>query len=132
MRFMRRSQLVRRIPARGLPALPAISTAAFAPAEDAPTPTAAKGVPVLAIHGGAGTIAQDRITSETQAASEQGLRDALRAGQAVLVAGGSALDAGGRVAMPFNPGAMYRGTVTGDGGPRVAIWRDGGGEGQAR
>ena len=132
MRFMQRHQSFRRITARGLPALLAIAPAAIAPAEDAPTPTAPKGLPVLAIRGGAGTIAQDGITPETQAALEQGLRDALRAGHAVLVAGGSALDAGGRVAMPFDTDGMYGGTVTGDGEPRVASWRDEGGEGQAR
>lgn len=132
MRFMQRHQSFRRIPARGLPARPAISAAAIAPAEGPPTPTAARGGSALTIPGGAGAIAQDRITPGTQAALEQGLRDAPRAGQAVPVAGGSGLDADARVAMPFHPDGLYRATVTGDGEPRVAIWRDEGGKGQAR
>jgi L-asparaginase / beta-aspartyl-peptidase len=35
-----------------------------------------------------------------------------------------AIDAAGRVAMPFNCGGMYRGTIGPDGVPRTAIWRE--------
>lgn len=47
----------------------------------------------LAVHGGAGTISQDRLTPERAAACRAGLAAALRAGGAVLADGGSALDA---------------------------------------
>jgi len=46
---------------------------------------------VLALHGGAGTISPGTTTDETP--YHQGLRDALSAGEAVLAAGGSAVDA---------------------------------------
>jgi beta-aspartyl-peptidase (threonine type) len=35
-----------------------------------------------------------------------------------------AIDAAGRVALPFNCGGMYRGTIGADGVPRTAIWRE--------
>jgi len=35
-----------------------------------------------------------------------------------------AIDAAGRVALPFNSAGMYRGTIGGDGVPRTAIWRE--------
>ncbi len=47
----------------------------------------------LAIHGGAGTLRREAMTPELEAAHHAGLRAALRAGHAVLAAGGSALDA---------------------------------------
>ena len=47
----------------------------------------------LAIHGGAGTIRADDLTPESDAAYRAGLVRALHAGQAVLQADGSALDA---------------------------------------
>ncbi len=47
----------------------------------------------LAIHGGAGTIASDAMDHDATAAHHAGLRKALRAGFAVLSAGGAALDA---------------------------------------
>ncbi|VVE52129.1 isoaspartyl peptidase/L-asparaginase family protein [Pandoraea anhela] len=47
---------------------------------------------VIAIHGGAGTISRDTPPEEVKAYHEA-LADVLRAGQAVLAAGGSALDA---------------------------------------
>ncbi|MBN4667520.1 isoaspartyl peptidase/L-asparaginase [Pandoraea nosoerga] len=47
---------------------------------------------VIAIHGGAGTISRDTSPEEVKAYHEA-LADVLRAGQAVLAAGGSALDA---------------------------------------
>lgn len=47
----------------------------------------------LAIHGGAGTILRAKMTPEKEAAYHAGLARALAAGQAVLAAGGAALDA---------------------------------------
>lgn len=49
--------------------------------------------PVLAIHGGAGTIPKATLTPEANAAARAGLRGALQAGWDVLQAGGSALEA---------------------------------------
>jgi len=47
----------------------------------------------LVIHGGAGTIPRASFTPETYQAARDGLRDALRAGWAVLAKGGLAVDA---------------------------------------
>lgn len=47
----------------------------------------------LAIHGGAGTMRQSEITPEESQERHEGLRQALRAGWAVLHKGGSAVDA---------------------------------------
>ncbi len=47
----------------------------------------------IAIHGGAGTILASQMTPELKAAYEDALRQALRAGDAVLKASGSATDA---------------------------------------
>lgn len=47
----------------------------------------------LVIHGGAGTILKKNMTVEKEAAYRAKLEESLRAGQAVLAAGGSALDA---------------------------------------
>ncbi|RVV99181.1 isoaspartyl peptidase/L-asparaginase [Mesobaculum littorinae] len=47
----------------------------------------------LAIHGGAGTIRRDALTPEMEADYHAGLAQALAAGEAVLKAGGSAVDA---------------------------------------
>lgn len=47
----------------------------------------------LVIHGGAGTITRQNMTPEAEADYSAALRDALKAGQAVLASGGSALDA---------------------------------------
>jgi len=49
--------------------------------------------PVLAIHGGAGTMARASMTPQAEAAFHIGLRASLRAGHAVLARGGPALDA---------------------------------------
>ncbi|WP_432241181.1 isoaspartyl peptidase/L-asparaginase family protein [Herbaspirillum robiniae] len=49
--------------------------------------------PVIAIHGGAGTISRDSLTAEEEARYHQALSDIVAAGQAVLNAGGSALEA---------------------------------------
>jgi L-asparaginase / beta-aspartyl-peptidase len=55
-------------------------------------PTGARGC-VLAIHGGAGVIARTALSSSMEARFRAGLERALRAGHAVLAAGGPALDA---------------------------------------
>lgn len=47
----------------------------------------------LVIHGGAGTMARERMTEEQQADYRRALQSALDAGSAVLRSGGSALDA---------------------------------------
>ncbi|EHL96395.1 L-asparaginase [Acetobacteraceae bacterium AT-5844] len=47
----------------------------------------------LAIHGGAGTMRPEAMTPAAEADYHAGLRDSLRAGHAVLRAGGTALDA---------------------------------------
>ncbi|TDT93442.1 L-asparaginase/beta-aspartyl-peptidase (threonine type) [Azorhizobium sp. AG788] len=49
--------------------------------------------PVLALHGGAGTIRRTAMTPEREAAYTAGLLAALSAGREVLEAGGTALDA---------------------------------------
>ncbi|MFC0406954.1 isoaspartyl peptidase/L-asparaginase family protein [Roseomonas elaeocarpi] len=49
--------------------------------------------PIILIHGGAGTIRRDEMTSEREAAYRAGLENAVLAGQRVLRAGGSALEA---------------------------------------
>ncbi|ANJ72566.1 isoaspartyl peptidase/L-asparaginase [Ralstonia insidiosa] len=49
--------------------------------------------PILAIHGGAGTITRTAMSADKEAAYEQALNDILAAGQRILVDGGSALDA---------------------------------------
>jgi len=49
--------------------------------------------PVLALHGGAGTVRRDLMTPVREAAYHAGLRAALEAGHAILRNGGSALDA---------------------------------------
>lgn len=50
-------------------------------------------VPVIAIHGGAGTISRASVSSEQEAAYHAALKDVLQAAQQLLAAGGSALDA---------------------------------------
>ena len=47
----------------------------------------------IAIHGGAGTISRSLLTPEKEKAYRQGLSDALTAGENILRAGGSAMDA---------------------------------------
>ena len=47
----------------------------------------------IAIHGGAGTILQSQMTAEKEKAYKDGLQEAIEAGEKVLSAGGSALDA---------------------------------------
>ena len=48
---------------------------------------------VLAVHAGTGTIAPEALTAPRQNTIHRGLEAALRAGQAVLAEGGTALDA---------------------------------------
>lgn len=50
-------------------------------------------IPVIAIHGGAGTLSRSNISPEQEAAYHAALAAILRAGEAVLAAGGTALDA---------------------------------------
>lgn len=50
-------------------------------------------VPVIAIHGGAGTLLRSHISPAQERAYHAALQDVLRAGQAVLASGGTALDA---------------------------------------
>ncbi|MBE0560282.1 beta-aspartyl-peptidase, partial [Brucella anthropi] len=50
-------------------------------------------VPVIALHGGAGTILKANMTPEKEAAYHAGLRECLQAGLDVLRKGGKALDA---------------------------------------
>ncbi|MFN4128756.1 MAG: isoaspartyl peptidase/L-asparaginase family protein, partial [Paracoccaceae bacterium] len=47
----------------------------------------------LAVHGGAGTILKSRLTPELESRYHAGLCRALEAGQAILAAGGTAMDA---------------------------------------
>lgn len=62
------------------------------PADDEPG-TGAEGKIAIAIHGGAGTIRRGDLTPELEAEYRAALEQALRAGYAVLEAGGSSLDA---------------------------------------
>lgn len=50
-------------------------------------------MPAIAVHGGAGDIPPAELTPEREAAYHAGLERALRAGQAILDAGGASLDA---------------------------------------
>ncbi len=50
-------------------------------------------VPLIAIHGGAGTISRGSINAGQEAAYHAALKDVLQAAQQLLAAGGSALDA---------------------------------------
>jgi L-asparaginase / beta-aspartyl-peptidase len=59
----------------------------------ATTPAAAAGKWALALHGGAGVIERGDLTPVKEAAYRAGLNAALAAGQKVLAAGGSSLDA---------------------------------------
>ncbi|SAL13727.1 peptidase T2, asparaginase 2 [Caballeronia arvi] len=52
-----------------------------------------KATPVIAIHGGAGTILRQAMNAEAEARYHAALTDILRAGERILADGGSALDA---------------------------------------
>src|SRR5688500_14630804 len=49
--------------------------------------------PVIAIHGGAGTILRTAVTPDLEVEFNKGLEDSLAAGARILEKGGSALDA---------------------------------------
>ncbi len=61
----------------------------------------------LAIHGGAGTLRRDAMTSALEAEHRAGLRTALLAGHAVLAAGGTALDAVTRAVMALEDDPLF-------------------------
>ena len=61
----------------------------------------------LAIHGGAGTMRREAMTAEMEAAHHAGLRTALAAGQAVLGAGGSAVDAVTQAVMALEDDPLF-------------------------
>ncbi|MFT3679654.1 MAG: isoaspartyl peptidase/L-asparaginase [Ferruginibacter sp.] len=68
----------------------------------------------LAVHGGAGTILKEDMTSELEAAYRQGLKDALDAGYAVLEENGTALDAVKAAVMVLEDNVLFnagRGSV---------------------
>lgn len=66
-----------------MPAIPSSSSSA--------SPTTA--LPVIAIHGGAGTLSRSHISPEQERAYHAALQQVLQAGQAVLAQGGTAMDA---------------------------------------
>lgn len=55
--------------------------------------TPSKPLPLIAIHGGAGTMSRSDISAEQEAAYHDALQDILRPAQQLLADGGSALDA---------------------------------------
>ncbi|SFE23260.1 isoaspartyl peptidase/L-asparaginase family protein [Paracidovorax konjaci] len=59
----------------------------------ASNPSALPATPVIAIHGGAGTLSRATISADQERAYHAALQEVLRAGQAVLEQGGSAVDA---------------------------------------
>ncbi|MGH8033889.1 MAG: isoaspartyl peptidase/L-asparaginase family protein [Lysobacterales bacterium] len=58
-----------------------------------PQVTPPKPLPLIAIHGGAGTMSRDHISAKQNAAYHAALQGILRPAQQLLAAGGSALDA---------------------------------------
>ena len=73
--------------------LPLLAACATEVPTDAPKAEPATGKTAIVIHGGAGTILKANMDDETEAAYRAKLEEALRAGHAVLTAGGPALDA---------------------------------------
>ena len=61
----------------------------------------------LVVHGGAGTIRRETMSAGMEAAHHAGLRKALDAGQAVLSAGGRALDAVTRAVMALEDDPLF-------------------------
>lgn len=59
----------------------------------APQPAPASAPIAIVVHGGAGTIRREQMTPERAAALRRDLEAAVRAGYAILAAGGSSLDA---------------------------------------
>lgn len=62
---------------------------------------------VVAIHGGAGTIRRANMTPELEAAYRAELEASLRAGHAVIQAGGSALDAVEAALLPLEDSPLF-------------------------
>lgn len=62
---------------------------------------------VLAVHGGAGTIRREDLSSELEAAYRAELEAALRAGHAVIASGGSALDAVEATLVPLEDSPLF-------------------------
>jgi beta-aspartyl-peptidase (threonine type) len=62
---------------------------------------------VIAIHGGAGTIARDKLTPEREAEFRAALEGALRTGGEALEAGGQALDVAEAVAKVLEDNALF-------------------------
>lgn len=61
----------------------------------------------LLVHGGAGSMERGRLTPEQDAGGRNGLAQALEAGSAVLVAGGSAMDAVSAAVMALEDDAHF-------------------------
>ncbi len=75
--------------------------------------------PILAIHGGAGTMRADTMTPALEAQFHAGLRSALLAGHVVLTKGGSAVDAVTQAVMALEDDPLFnagRGAVYTSGG----------------
>jgi L-asparaginase / beta-aspartyl-peptidase len=106
---------MRLIAALGLAVLLAASSTAQPAPVGAPTGSTFS----LAIHGGAGVILRENMTPELEAAYRAELEASLRAGYAILAAGGSALDAVEAAVLPLEDSELFnagRGAVlTADG-----------------
>src|SRR5688500_17520162 len=75
-----------------LAAVTAVSCASTPPPVATPAAAPAKRW-AFVIHGGAGTIARDKLTPDREAAMRAAMEQALRAGHDILSKGGSSLDA---------------------------------------
>jgi L-asparaginase / beta-aspartyl-peptidase len=75
------------------------------PADDPPAGPEAR--VAIVIHGGAGVIVREQMTEEMEAAYRAELENALRAGHAVLAAGGSALDAVVAAVTPLEDSELF-------------------------
>ncbi|MDR0252948.1 MAG: isoaspartyl peptidase/L-asparaginase, partial [Brucellaceae bacterium] len=63
--------------------------------------------PVIALHGGAGTILKSNMTPEREAAYHAGLKACLEAGLKILNEGGSALDAATAAVMALEDNPLF-------------------------
>lgn len=73
----------------------------------------------IAVHGGAGTILQEEMTADVEAAYRKGLEDALNAGYAILSRGGTAVDAVAQAVIVLEDNDLFnagRGAVFGKDG----------------
>ena len=61
----------------------------------------------IAIHGGAGTMAKDKMTPEKRAEYEAALQEALDAGAKILAEGGSAMDAVQAAIIPMEDSPLF-------------------------